>query len=281
MKRNKLTAFRLFAILGLFGMYGCVETDVVDFEYPSSLIYLPIATKGSITTDGVYSIDEGASTRWVSPTEGQPLKYDIDRQSNELIIPLSVARSGQGDEIVTTQSVNITLDNDTIQKLIEQNKLGEVKTLPPSILDVPSIIVLESGSSNAVFNVVVGLRELKTSETGKYAFAIRIGQNDAINQSLAVGVIVINTIILEPKADFTASLAGSSTTLYSFQNTSQYWDFFSGEDAFTWSFGDGSSDSHEINPQHDFKNSGTYTVTLKVNGPVGDNAVISKDIKVQ
>ncbi|MBQ6188189.1 MAG: PKD domain-containing protein [Prevotella sp.] len=281
MKRNKFTTLRLFAIFGLLSLFGCAETDIVDFDYPSSRIYLPIATKGSITTDGVYNIDEGASTRWVSPTEGQPLKYDVDLQSNQLIIPLGVARSGQGNEIATSQRVDIILDNDTILKLIDQNKLGGAMPIPANLIEIPSNIDIVSGSSNAVFNVVAKLRELKALETGKYAFAIRIGHNDAINESLAVGVVVINTVILNPKADFTASLAGSSTTLYSFQNTSQYWDFFSGNEPFTWSFGDGSADSHEINPQHDFKNPGTYTVSLKVNGPVGDNAIISKDIKVK
>lgn len=49
------------AICFLFAGTSCQYDEIVDIPYPESLVYLPIAVNGSISPDGIYTIEEGAS----------------------------------------------------------------------------------------------------------------------------------------------------------------------------------------------------------------------------
>lgn len=84
------------AICFLFAGTSCQYDEIVDIPYPESLVYLPIAVNGSISPDGIYTIEEGASTAWVSPTPGQPMKYTVRNADNAFVIPLGIYRSGTG-----------------------------------------------------------------------------------------------------------------------------------------------------------------------------------------
>ena len=222
------------AICFLFAGTSCQYDEIVDIPYPESLVYLPIAVNGSISPDGIYTIEEGASTAWVSPTPGQPMKYTVRNADNAFVIPLGIYRSGTG------------------------------KTIKGSV------------------NVSVALDFLRKDAPKKYAMGIVISdENNRVNKQLNTGIILIDTKITIPVATFTTQLDGSSFDTFVFTNSSLYWDFFSGEEPFSWDFGDGSAISHEINPKHQYGAVGDYNVTLTVRGITGETVTVTNTVSVK
>lgn len=92
---------------------------------------------------------------------------------------------------------------------------------------------------------------------------------------------MIDTKITIPVATFTTQLDGSSFDTFVFTNSSLYWDFFSGEEPFSWDFGDGSAISHEINPKHQYGAVGDYNVTLTVRGITGETVTVTNTVSVK
>ncbi len=121
------------AICFLFAGTSCQYDEIVDIPYPESLVYLPIAVNGSISPDGIYTIEEGASTAWVSPTPGQPMKYTVRNADNAFVIPLGIYRSGTGKTIKGSVNVSVMLNADTVQTLIDNGVLTDVEVLPSEI----------------------------------------------------------------------------------------------------------------------------------------------------
>lgn len=117
------------AICFLFAGTSCQYDEIVDIPYPESLVYLPIAVNGSISPDGIYTIEEGASTAWVSPTPGQPMKYTVRNADNAFVIPLGIYRSGTGKTIKGSVNVSVMLNADTVQTLIDNGVLTDVEVL--------------------------------------------------------------------------------------------------------------------------------------------------------
>jgi len=261
---------------------SCKYDEIVDTIYPDSVIYLPITVNGSIATNGIYTINEGASAAWVSPTPGQPLKYNVNKASNEFIIPLGVYRSGTENKITKEITVDLALNQDTVLALINLGKLTGVSALPADKLQLPNTIVIQPGKNNSMFNLVLDLNFLRTDAPKKYAFAVTISSaSDSVNSTLNTAIVVIDTQITIPKAQFTTKLTGSSIDTYTFTNSSLYWDLFSGEEAFSWNFGDGSPVSNETNPEHKFNASGQYSVTLTVKGIAGETTSVTNITTVQ
>lgn len=266
----------------LFINTSCEYDEIADVEYPKSLIYLPIATDGNISSDGIYTIDAGASTAWVSPTPGQPLKYKVDKGGNKFIIPLSVYRSGTGNMISHSATATITLDADTINSLITSGKFTDIEILPLEKVKYTSSVGISKKENEGHFDITVDLDFLRSDAPKKYAIGVTISEStENINEKLKTGIVVIDTRITIPIAGFEPQLAGSSTNTFSFTNTSLYWDCFSGNNAFIWDFGDGSATSNEVNPQHQYSAAGSYQGTLTVKGITGETVSISKTISVK
>lgn len=123
---------------------------------------------------------------------------------------------------------------------------------------------------------------LRKDAPKKYAMGIVISdENNRVNKQLNTGIILIDTKITIPVATFTTQLDGSSFDTFVFTNSSLYWDFFSGEEPFSWDFGDGSAISHEINPKHQYGAVGDYNVTLTVRGITGETVTVTNTVSVK
>lgn len=112
-------------------------------------------------------------------------------------------------------------------------------------------------------------------EQGKFnvSLAITLPNNQIINYSKENLIEVFDY----PTASFTqTNTLICKNASVKFQNTS------SGVSTYLWSFGDGNQSSEE-NPSHTYSGAGKYTVTLKVGGPGGCEAVAIKEdiIEVQ
>lgn len=281
MIKNRFLQLAAFCLL-LTGT-SCQYEEIVDFPYPESQVYLPIAVNGSISPDGIYTIDEGASTSWVSPTPGQPLKYTITKSNNLFTIPLGIYRSGTGKTIKGDVRVSLALNPDTVQTLIDNGTLDGVELLPSEyVLEMPQVVQIADGKNEGNFSVSLALDFLRLDAPKEYALAVTISdENNRVNKELNTGIICINTQITVPVATFSAQLDGSSSDTFAFTNSSLYWDFFSGEEPFSWDFGDGSAISHEINPKHQYAAVGDYEVVLTVKGVTGETVTTTNKVSVK
>ncbi len=106
------------------------------------------------------------------------------------------------------------------------------------------------------------------AESGTYTVilkAINQGSESLISQEL--------TVLGNPIADFSYNLDSSIPFKVNFQNSSQ------NTDIYTWSFGNDSGVSNQINPSYTYASEGVYTVTLTSEG-VGGSKITTKEIEV-
>jgi PKD repeat protein len=274
---------------------SCEYDEIANAPYPDSLIYLPAAVEGSVARGGIYTVNEGASTKWVSPTPGQPLKYAVNKTNNEFIVPLSVYRSGFEAGISGNISVNIAVNTDTVANLNASGRLlsalseagytnPKVEFLSVDKLKIPGSVQIEKGKNNASFQLILDLNFLKTNAPAKklYILAITISSADGeVNPLLNTAIIAIDPIVTVPVAEFSSQLSGSSSNEISFDNTSRFWDFFSNEEVFSWNFGDATAIVHDIHPVHTYAAPGEYAVILEMKGIAGDTASATKNIKIE
>jgi PKD repeat protein len=101
------------------------------------------------------------------------------------------------------------------------------------------------------------------SSARSYTVTLKVTDNDGLTNSTSKAVTVVAP---PPVADFTASpTSGVAPLTVRFTNTSR------GEiTSYAWDFGDGST-STEKNPQHTYRNPGSYSVSLTVRGPGGQD----------
>ncbi|MEM7531998.1 MAG: S-layer homology domain-containing protein [Chloroflexota bacterium] len=109
------------------------------------------------------------------------------------------------------------------------------------------------------------------TQAGTYTVRLTVtgpGGEDTITKENLITVQAV-----APVADFTPSVqSGNIPLTITFTNNSQ-----NVIDTYTWSFGDGSEDSHEESPTHVYTAAGFYDVTLTVTGPGGSH---SKTIQI-
>lgn len=177
----------------------------------------------------------------------------------------------------------MALNPDTVQQLIASGTLAETELLPSEyVQQIPQGVQIQDGENDSPFNLVIDLDFLRTDAPKKYALGITISDTEnRVNEALNTGIILIDTRITVPQAAFSSQLEGSLFDTFVFTNSSLYWDFFSGDNAFAWDFGDGSTISHEINPTHHYTVAGDYEVTLTVTGVTGETVSVTNTVSVK
>ncbi len=105
------------------------------------------------------------------------------------------------------------------------------------------------------------------------------GQGQVTEDNCSENKIHDNIIILLPTASFTASLA----TIMVGQSI-DFTSMFTGgcsPFAYQWNFGDGTGNTTDLNPTHQFTTPGDYTITLSVTDAEGDVSVYQREVTVQ
>ncbi|MCP4352408.1 MAG: PKD domain-containing protein [Desulfobacterales bacterium] len=112
-------------------------------------------------------------------------------------------------------------------------------------------------------------------QDGKYTLRLTVTEDDGSNNSKTFEIEVEDT---EPVAKFQVSPdRGKEPLTVKFEDKSESYD---GIDKWMWDFGDGKT-SEEQNPTHEYKQDGTYMVTLTVVEKDGDTASFSFNITVE
>jgi len=258
MKTTKIITLKFVLFLLICTtMSSCQQTEVVLTDYPDEIIYLPAAL------NGIYNIDNLPTKTLFDPTSGNPYKFTVNIDVNEFNIPLSVFRSGI--KLKDAISVDIAINTDTITKLITQGTLISTEILPATMFKINSSVNVESGKNVGTFNLNLDLKSLKTNApTKKYAIAINISSKARKSNPLYnTVIIIIDTKIMIPTANFSFVVDQTTSSKINFTNTSLY------AVSYLWDFGDGTT-STDINTAHSYSQSGTYSVKLNATGLSGD-----------
>lgn len=244
-------------------LFSCEkETIVRDAEYPGQSIYLPAAYP-----DGQFVIDDITRKRGEQPIDGYLYRYLVDLGSNQFVVPLSVYRAGVNNDGNFT--VNIKMNNDTITELNESRDLSDVlHIIPQDKYSIVNSVEMPNGEEVSPFELKIDLDYLLDHYPDKlFALAVEISSAEReVSPDLSTVVVIIDTKIMKPTADFTTSSDGKNV---SFTNNSQM------AGSYIWDFGDGYF-SDAPSPTHTYAQSGDYNVSLTAIGITGN-----KDRSVQ
>ena len=252
----------LIALLGLsITLVSCENsTDIRPATYPEQLIYMPAAYGGN------FVIDDISRKRGDLPFEGNPYRYVVDTTGRKFNVPLGVYRSGMNNE--GEFKIDIAVNSDTINKLLIISGELPVGTvlLGANKYSIVNSVVMEDGEELAPFDLVINLDSLLNNYPNKiYALGVGISSTQRkTNPNLSTTIVVIDTKIMKPTANFTYSVDGTNSKQITFTNSSLM------AVSYSWNFGDGSAASIVANPSYTYTAAGTYTVTLTAIGITGN-----------
>jgi PKD repeat protein len=257
----------LFALCLLL-FQACHYDEIAPIEYADGLLYLPAAFNGT------YSIDELTKIPLTpNPTPGYACRYTLDKEANLFEIPLSVYRGGvePGGAI----AVEITVNNDTINKLIEEEMLPDtVKILPADKYALENKLNMTAGQRTAPFTLSIPFDFLVNAAPDVYVLAIGISsEGQASNPLLNTVVVLIDTRIMKSAPDFDFEIDKNNGKKVSFTNNSAH------ALSFAWNFGDGQT-SKENNPVHTYENAGDYDVVLTTIGLNDAEITCTKRVRI-
>jgi hypothetical protein len=265
-KAKKLMAL-LFAVT--VTMASCQYEEVAPANYPEQKIYMPAAY------GGIFHINEIPKRIGDVPTPGSTYRFEVDLTNGRFIIPLGVYRAGVNNN--GTFKIDIAVKADTIAQLISAGTLTSTEILPADAFTVPTSVDMNDGDELAIFNLSVNLNLLLNNYPDKkYALAINVSSAQRqSNPKLSTTIVLIDTKIMKPTANYNSIFDTTNPKRIVFQNTSLF------SNGYSWDFGDGSG-STETSPSHIYAASGTYTVRLTALGITGeaDKSIKTVDIVV-
>jgi len=254
----------LFAIAMIFP-YCQKYKEVASAEYPDQLIYMPAANEGN------YLIDAISQPTGNTPTTGAPFRFIVDLADRKFIVPLAVYRSGVNNS--GAFNVDIATDADTVTHLINTGILASTEVLEPKSYSIPTSVNVMDGQEYVPFDLSIDLDFLRNHSGSEFvALAVGVSSTERdSNPNLSTTIVVIDTKIMKPVADFTSTMDGQKVD---FANTSLY------SQANQWDFGDGTPVSTDASPSHTYSGPGTYTVTLTATGITGEEDQTTKTSEI-
>jgi PKD repeat protein len=269
MKTNLRYGFKMMSFLFLLTLFvtSCKYENIVDVNYPDGLLYLPAAV------NGVYTIEKLTQKNLATPTPGSLYQYQVNKEANRFEVPLGVFRSGvnPGGKI----NVDVEVNPSAVSELIANHTLTNTEILPADkyVISHP-VLSMAAGADHAVFNISVDLAFLRQQVPQKYAFGVSISSTDQnVNPKLSTIVVLIDTKILIPEAQFTAQADEMDSKKIAFKSSSTF------ALTYAWNFGDGHT-SNEENPVHAYETIGSYDVELIVTGLCGDTNSLKQTVQV-
>lgn len=208
----------IFFIVALTGISSC-EKAASEKDYGFAKIFMPQAIFKSGGTSIIYPVPSG--------TDSSTYNYEIDAKEKKLNVILGATLSGKNSEGF---SVDIKVDNDTIQQLLASNVLDPAlyKILPASMYSLPASLEVAKGALSETFNLSVDIPQLKLDQyIGKFlVLAVKLANPSRyeLNGALSTTIVVIdvnalvigpavnitNTYILNPGGPFIASAMNGS-----------------------------------------------------------------------
>lgn len=162
----------LVLLLMVTSLLACKQ-QVIDDDYPPAQI--------SIT---------GAQHTLTIPNSN-PVNYQIDEATNQLVITLGIARSGL--ESTDSFSVGISPAQDTIASLIESGTLKRTIPMTAEMFSFPETVIVEQGNTGAEFQVTIAIDRIASANQA-LAFGVRLNSPSKyqLNDKLSTMIIVLD-----------------------------------------------------------------------------------------
>jgi PKD repeat protein len=257
----------VIVLAGVATLTSCEYKMIADAEYPEQIIYMPGAVRG------IFRIDDVPQPTLAVPTPGEPYKFTVNLTARTFDIPLAVYRSGVNNKGAFT--VDVTVNTDTISSLVGSGTLVNTDILTAGNYSIVPSVEMKDGEELAKFNLAIDLDYLLANYPDKI-FALGVGISStqrAVNPKYSTMIVVVHTEILKAIPDFAVSVDVTDPKILNFINSSQF------GLGYSWDFGDGGSSTLK-SPTHAYPSTSQRTVTLRVMGVDGNEAVISKDVNV-
>lgn len=198
----KNTKSLIVLLLAVASVFTACEKDDSARDYGSSLIYMPQSVNISMGLNNIYPVP--ASSNNESPT-GYNYVVDEEKETTNIILGVTLAGSAAG-----AYSVEIEVDNDTIQQLLSDGTFGEEYVLmPASGYSVPSKLDVP-GNGFATFYLAVNNSVIvDPAHFGKHlllAVKIKNPSRYEVDPARAVTIVDLNIAALFPTATATSEI---------------------------------------------------------------------------
>ncbi len=186
MKRVKIIIQRSMILTALVFFFGCTKDDA-RMDYGFTKIYMPQSVIRSGGTNNQYPVPTG--------TDSSTWNYSIDKAKGKLNITLGASLSGPG---VDAYSVDIKVNNDTIQKLLNAKLLDPATNviMPSSMFSIPSSLEVAQGKRSGFFTLSIDYALLKSTTYRNKFLLVTIGFSNAktyeLNAPLSSAIVVVD-----------------------------------------------------------------------------------------
>src|SRR5215217_1600329 len=193
-KNNRKILFQL-GLLPLLLLLSCTKTGEVfdDAELPSAKIYLPAT--------GVINIPQTINKN-----------YNLDVVNKMLTVNIGVGRSGL--EKREAFNAKLTVNSDTIAKLIQSGVLNNTVEMDVSVYALPSEINVANDQDGETFQITLDLNQASKYVGKKTALAIQISDPSKyeVNPALNTVILVLDYLDLIGKPSFVDDFASRDFT---------------------------------------------------------------------
>lgn len=242
--RKSISLLTLISCLAV----SCKYNEIVEARYPDQKVYFPAAREGRFTINSLAK-------------PGETFRYEVNAEQGKFNIPLSVFRGAVNRSGAI--SVNIQVNNDTINALVTDGTLLNTELLPADQYTVPAAVQIENGQESAQVAVSINMAYLLANAGKQKALCLKLsGSTVSTNPAMDKLILLIDPVIFTPVAAFKATPKAGDPKTISFSNQSKY------ALKYSWNFGDNGT-SEAASPEHKYAAAGTYEVTLTAEGIAG------------
>ena len=179
--KNKIKYLVLTITLITAGLLSSCSIADNEVEWGLTKIYMPQAFTGTT----FYAVPTGKN-------------FSIDSINNKINISLGVYRSGL--QKLESFSVQVAIDNDTINKLIGSNLITKTILMPLDMYTIPTSVIVPDGLRDVSFNLSLDKAKLTTfyntpSNAGlSLALAVYISNPTKyeLNQAISKVIIIVD-----------------------------------------------------------------------------------------
>lgn len=254
----------------------------ISVQYISSNTYNDEIYRGMIAMDNSEYVIQRVNTS-VKPLKPGFYSYSIFIESNDPIhpsikLPLNITVKPRAILKTSVTNLEFNLNQGDTQEqqfnIINNGSISLNFTIEENIPSGGNIVDYGIVLPHSSLPLVVSIDSKAANLTpGSYDFVLSITTNDPLAGEQKIPLQVIVNSVQLPIANFTANpMTGIAPNIVQFNDLSQgsptTWD---------WSFGDGSANSSEQNPNHEYHRPGLYTVNLIITNQVGTDSELKTD----
>ncbi len=166
--------FGMFALLLVIMLDGCETKSLEDFSLQDNKL-------ATVSAAGIAG--------------------EVQKTNESIIVPVSVKLNGNASKAF---DVGLSVNQDTVQTLIQSGELTAVVAVAPAAITVPNVVKVSYGADSASFEITISRTEVEKYFGKQLALAYSLNdptKGNIINSSNRTGIIILDTKELLTTAD--------------------------------------------------------------------------------